>query len=39
LWCGIVSHAKASRVVNGLVAKPFYHDRGFCLSEFENYPG
>jgi hypothetical protein len=35
--CDIVGHAKASRVVQGLVAQPFYHDRGFCLSEFANY--
>src|ERR1022692_41363 len=33
LCCAIVSHAKASRVVESLVAKPFYHDRGFCLLE------
>jgi hypothetical protein len=39
LSCDIVWYAKASRVVQGLVAKPFYHDRGFCLLEITNFPG
>ena len=32
-------HAKASRVLKVLVAKPFYHERGFCFSRVANFPG
>jgi hypothetical protein len=39
LRCVIVGHAKASRVIKGLVVQPFYHDRGFCLSEIVNFLG
>jgi hypothetical protein len=39
LSCDIFWHAKASRVVQGLVAKPFYHHTGFCLLEITNFPG
>jgi hypothetical protein len=39
LCWAIPAHAKASRVVERPVVKPYYHERGFCLSGIANFPG